>query len=402
MNCAVVSCASARIANEIALATVPAARTARKPMRLPSRPAERAADEHRERRGRHQQPGLQDGHAEPVARRLRRLRELRDHEERAEHRHADEEARDVRRQHGALGEHPHVHERLAAAQLERDEDAQDGDASEQRDHRLPRAPAPRVRLRDAEQQRRQPEREQRGAGPVDPRALPRRRRPGRRDGRANAAGSASSPIQKSQEMSVLSTMAPDSGRPMPPPMPNIAEIIPMATERRSAGSSSLMIPKASGNTPPATPWITRPAMTISIEPASADTIEPKEKMSSTPVSTRALPNRSPSLPASGVQTEAESRKPVSTQDVVEDSVPNSRVSAGIAGATSVCARAYASADSRSAPMTGAAGLPWTVLMLTPRRRPRSCARGVRPCRRPRRARPGARRSRRAGRRAARA
>ena len=39
MNCAVVSCASARIANEIALATVPAARTARKPMRLPSRPA---------------------------------------------------------------------------------------------------------------------------------------------------------------------------------------------------------------------------------------------------------------------------------------------------------------------------------------------------------------------------
>ena len=177
----------------------------------------------------------------------------------------------------------------------------------------------------------------------------------------SAAGSASSPIQKSQEMSVLSTMAPDRGRPMPPPMPNIAEIIPMATERRSAGSSSLMIPKASGNTPPATPWITRPAMTTSIEPASADTIEPKEKMSSTPVSTRALPNRSPSFPASGVHTEAESRNPVSTQDVVEDSVPNSRVRAGIAGATSVCARAYASADSRSAPITGAAGLPWTVV-----------------------------------------
>ena len=70
-----------------------------------------------------------------------------------------------------------------------------------------------------------------------------------------------------------------------------------------------------------------------------ETIEPKEKMSSTPVSTRALPNRSPSLPASGVHTEAESRNPVSTQDVVEDSVPNSRVRAGIAGATSVCARA---------------------------------------------------------------
>ena len=77
---------------------------------------------------------------------------------------------------------------------------------------------------------------------------------------------------------MLSTIAPDSGRPMPPPMPNIAEIIPMATDRRSAGSSSSMIPKASGNTPPATPWMTRPAITISIEPASPETIEPKAKM----------------------------------------------------------------------------------------------------------------------------
>ena len=43
------------------------------------------------------------------------------------------------------------------------------------------------------------------------------------------------------------------------------------------------------------------------------------KTISSSVSTRALPNRSPSLPASGVHTDAESRNPVSTQDVVEDS-----------------------------------------------------------------------------------
>src|SRR5215217_6187084 len=103
---------------------------------------------------------------------------------------------------------------------------------------------------------------------------------------------------------------------MPPPMPNIAESVPMATERRSGENSSLMIPNAKGNTPPATPWMTRPAITTSIEPASAATTEPAQNSSSTPESTRPLPNRSPSLPASGVQTDAETRKPVSTQDEV--------------------------------------------------------------------------------------
>jgi hypothetical protein len=60
---------------------------------------------------------------------------------------------------------------------------------------------------------------------------------------------------------------------------------------------------------------------------------------STPDSTRALPKRSPSLPASGVHTDADSRKPVRTHDVVDDVVSNSRLSAGMAGATTVCASA---------------------------------------------------------------
>jgi hypothetical protein len=85
----------------------------------------------------------------------------------------------------------------------------------------------------------------------------------RRRGRDDAVdeerrGQREQPDPEQPEMSVLSTIAPDRGSPMPPPMPNIAEIIPMATERRSAGSSSLMIPKASGNSPAATPWMTAP------------------------------------------------------------------------------------------------------------------------------------------------
>ena len=118
----------------------------------------------------------------------------------------------------------------------------------------------------AEQQRRQAERQHGGAAPVDARAHARGRR-GTRHQAANAAGRAISPIQNSQEMCALSTITPDSGRPMPPPMPNMAETRPIATARFSPGSSSLMIPKASGKTPPATPWMTRPAIRSSIDPA---------------------------------------------------------------------------------------------------------------------------------------
>ena len=124
---------------------------------------------------------------------------------------------------------------------------------------------------------------------------------------AAAAGRAISPSQKITEVSRLSTTTPASGRPMPPPMPNTALRRPMAPGTRSRGKVSRMIPKESGKTPPATPLITRPTIITSIESARAQTVEPNAKTSSTIVRTRPLPNRSPSLPTIGVDTDAHSR-----------------------------------------------------------------------------------------------
>ena len=52
---------------------------------------------------------------------------------------------------------------------------------------------------------------------------------------------------------------------------------------------SRTIPNASGKTPPATPCSTRPAITTSIEPASALITAPTENSSSTTVSVLPLP-----------------------------------------------------------------------------------------------------------------
>ncbi len=81
--------------------------------------------------------------------------------------------------------------------------------------------------------------------------------------------------------------------------------MPVAT--RSGGNSSRMIPKASGKTAPATPWIARPAIRTPIEWESAQTNEPTAKKISVTSSIRSLPNMSPSRPMIGVATEAVSR-----------------------------------------------------------------------------------------------
>jgi hypothetical protein len=122
-------------------------------------------------------------------------------------------------------------------------------------------------------------------------------------------------------MSMLSTITPAIGMPMPPPIPNTALITPMPIATRAGGNVSRTIPNASGKTAPATPWITRPAISTSIELASPATTEPTANVTSTAVSTRPLPNRSPMRPSSGVATEAESRKPVMTQVAVAVEVP---------------------------------------------------------------------------------
>ena len=72
-------------------------------------------------------------------------------------------------------------------------------------------------------------------------------------------------IQKIHATSKLSTMTPDSGSPIPPPIPKIALTSPSPVATRSGGNVSRTMPKASGNTPPATPWITRPTSSSSIE-----------------------------------------------------------------------------------------------------------------------------------------
>ena len=87
----------------------------------------------------------------------------------------------------------------------------------------------------------------------------------------------------------MSTITPDSGSPMPAPMPKIALTSPSPVAIRSGGNVSRMIPNASGKTPPATPWMTRPAISTPIEFASAQTTPPSENSSSTSVSTRPLP-----------------------------------------------------------------------------------------------------------------
>ena len=106
---------------------------------------------------------------------------------------------------------------------------------------------------------------------------------------ASAAGSAIRLIQKSHWTPIPSAITPESGSPMPAPMPRIALTRPRPVATLSGGKVSRMIPNASGKTPPATPWITRPAIRTAIEWARAHTTPPTAKSSSTSVSTRPLP-----------------------------------------------------------------------------------------------------------------
>ena len=138
------------------------------------------------------------------------------------------------------------------------------------------APAPVVRLRDG-----------RAGSPRAPRtgsprrasrceAAPTRAIRGTSRCAASAAGSAIRPIQNSHSMPRSSAITPDSGRPMPAPMPRIALTSPSPLAARSGGKVSRMIPNASGKTPPATPWITRPAISRAIVCDSAQTTPPAE------------------------------------------------------------------------------------------------------------------------------
>ena len=71
--------------------------------------------------------------------------------------------------------------------------------------------------------------------------------------------------QKIHEIEPWSTNSPASTSPDPPPMPNMAETVPIAGATRSRGNSSRMMPMASGKMAPPAPWIARPAIITASE-----------------------------------------------------------------------------------------------------------------------------------------
>ena len=76
---------------------------------------------------------------------------------------------------------------------------------------------------------------------------------------ANAASAVvTTESQKIHEIEPWSTNSPASTSPAPPPIPNIADTVPMAGATRSRGNSSRMIPMASGKIAPPAPWIGAP------------------------------------------------------------------------------------------------------------------------------------------------
>ena len=82
---------------------------------------------------------------------------------------------------------------------------------------------------------------------------------------------------------------------------------PMAPATLAAGSSSLMMPKASGNSAPPTPCTARPATSSASVVARPDKTVPATRAAMVASSIRRLPNMSPSRPMIGVATEADSK-----------------------------------------------------------------------------------------------
>ena len=143
--------------------------------------------------------------------------------------------------------------------------------------------------------------------------------------------------QKIQEIEPWSTKIPASTSPDPPPIPNIADTVPIAGATRSRGNSSRMMPMASGKIAPPAPWMARPAIITVSEPATAATSEPTPKMASEMSSQCSLPCMSPKRPSSGVAIDEVSRKAVNSQVASAGPAWNSCWSSGSAGMTMVCA-----------------------------------------------------------------
>ena len=131
-------------------------------------------------------------------------------------------------------------------------------------------------------------------------------------------------------------MRPERTRPSPPPTARTDETMPTPTPTFSGGNSSLMIAKLSGKTAPPVPCTMRKPISTQMFGATAAPRQPTKKMPRAITSSRSFPYWSPSLPSSGVATEADSRKPVSSQVAQPVVVCSSSRRAGRAGTTIVC------------------------------------------------------------------
>ena len=109
----------------------------------------------------------------------------------------------------------------------------------------------------------------------------------------------------------------------------------------SGGNSSRMIPKLSGKTAPPVPDSARKPISEPMFQANAPPIVPTRKIVSATRSIRSFPYWSPSLPSSGVATEAVSRNAVRTQVAHAGVVLKCFSKVESAGKTIVCCRAYA-------------------------------------------------------------
>ena len=104
--------------------------------------------------GEHQQARAGRVEPEPVPGRGRRLRELRDQDERAEHPEADEQRREVRHQHGRRDERGDVGQRLLGPALQRDPAREDDEAARRSARASAATPQPQREPGDRDQRQR--------------------------------------------------------------------------------------------------------------------------------------------------------------------------------------------------------------------------------------------------------
>jgi hypothetical protein len=115
-------------------------------------PNERRDQERGEPTGGEQEAGLGGREPEADLAALRQLAELGDEDEGADHRRADQQGGDVRRQHGPAGEGRHVHQGLAGASLEEGEQGEPVEADEHEGGGLGGGPAPVGAAGDGDEQ----------------------------------------------------------------------------------------------------------------------------------------------------------------------------------------------------------------------------------------------------------